>query len=113
LAAEKISEIISLVESGKISHSVATQSIFPALTKDSEKSAIVIAEELNLIQDSDTDSITNFVQEAIDKYPDKVAEYKSGNKGLIGLFMGEVMKISKRKADPKAASQILRELLEK
>jgi len=113
LAAEKISEIISLVESGKISHSVATQSIFPALTKDSEKSAIVIAEELNLIQDSDTDSITNFVQEAIDKYPDKVAEYKSRNKGLIGLFMGEVMKISKRKADPKAASQILRELLEK
>jgi len=113
LGSDKIAEIISLVEAGKISHSVATQSIFPVLTKDVTKSPLEVAEALNLLQDSNEDSITGFVQEAIDKYPEKVLEYKNGNKGLIGLFMGEVMKISKRKADPKAASKILRELLEK
>ena len=42
--------------------------------------------------------LDNYIEEAISKYPEKVAEYKSGKKGLIGLFMGEVMKISKRKS---------------
>ena len=44
---------------------------------------------------------------------DKVKEYKKGKKGLIGLFMGEVMKLSKGKADPKLANQLLIRELEK
>ena len=43
----------------------------------------------------------------------KVAEYRSGKKGLMGLFMGEVMKKSQGKADPKVATKLLTELLEK
>ena len=53
-------------------------------------------------QDSDKDTLSEFVKQAISKYPDKVKEYKSG-KGLIGLFMGEVMKLSKGKR-PKLAN---------
>ena len=53
------------------------------------------------------------MEEAIAKYPEKVLEYKAGKKGLIGLFMGEVMKLSKGKADPKIANQLVREALEK
>ena len=60
-------------------------------------SAQEIAKNNNWIQDSDTDTLSEFVQQAISKYPDKVEEYKSGKKGLIGLFMGEVMKLSKGK----------------
>ena len=74
---------------------------------------VVLAEEGNLIQDSDEDSINDFVKQAIEKYPDKVVEYKNGKKGLIGLFMGEVMKLSGGKADPKKANQLVQELLDK
>jgi aspartyl-tRNA(Asn)/glutamyl-tRNA(Gln) amidotransferase subunit B len=45
--------------------------------------------------------------------PEKVAEYKKGKKGLLGLFVGEVKKISKGKADPKLTNQLLIETLEK
>ena len=47
------------------------------------------------------------------KYPDKVVEYKAGKKGLIGLFMGEVMKLSKGQADPKITNKLLQTELEK
>jgi aspartyl-tRNA(Asn)/glutamyl-tRNA(Gln) amidotransferase subunit B len=57
--------------------------------------------------------LEQFVAEAIAKYPEKVAEYKSGKTGLLGLFMGEVMRLSKGKADPKVANQLVKEALEK
>ena len=44
-------------------------------------------------------------------HPDKVAEYKKGKKGLIGLFVGEVKKISQGKADPKLSTQLLEKKL--
>jgi aspartyl-tRNA(Asn)/glutamyl-tRNA(Gln) amidotransferase subunit B len=43
--------------------------------------------------------------------PDKVAEYQKGKKGLIGLFVGEVKKLSKGKADPKMVTSLLQEKL--
>ena len=80
---------------------------------NTDLSAEEIAKNNNWIQDSNTDNLSEFVQQAISKYPDKVEEYKSGKKGLIGLFMGEVMKLSKGKADPKIANQLVRKELEK
>ena len=65
---------------------------------NTDLSAEEIAKNNNWIQDSNTDNLSEFVQQAISKYPDKVEEYKSGKKGLIGLFMGEVMKLSKGKS---------------
>ena len=50
---------------------------------------------------------------ALAKYPEKVKEYKAGKKGLLGLFMGEVMKLSGGKADPKVASKLVQQELEK
>lgn len=111
LKAERLGQLIGLVEEGKVSTSIASQSIFPELVS-SDESPLAIAERLDLIQDSDSDSLKAFAEQAIAAFPDKAAAYKAGNKGLLGLFMGEVMKLSQRKADPKAASQILRELLE-
>ena len=83
------------------------------MVKNPEQSAEEIAKNNNWIQDSDSSSLEGFIQEAISKYPDKAAAYKAGNKNLLGLFMGEVMKISKGKADPKISNQLLREALEK
>lgn len=113
LSTEKLSELIKIVEDGKVSHSVASQKIFPVLVSSPDKSPMKIAEEMNLIQESDSDSLKEFARQAITKYPDKVLEYKNGKVGLIGLFMGEVMKLSKGKADPKIANQIVKEILDK
>ncbi|NNK80641.1 MAG: hypothetical protein HKO93_04010 [Flavobacteriales bacterium] len=111
LSAERLSRLIQLVEDGKVSSSIASQNIFPELLKSDEMPED-IAHRLDLIQDSDEGNIKQFAEQAIATYPDKADAYRKGNKGLLGLFMGEVMKLSQRKADPKAASQILRELLE-
>ena len=79
----------------------------------SDKTAKEIATENNWIQESNSDAIDDYIKQAINKYPDKVKEYKAGKKGLIGLFMGEVMKLSKGKADPKLANELLMKELEK
>jgi aspartyl-tRNA(Asn)/glutamyl-tRNA(Gln) amidotransferase subunit B len=71
-----------------------------------------IAESLDLIQNSDSGALTEFVNQALAMYPDKVAEYKGGKKGVLGLFMGEVMKLSGGKADPKVTNELVRKALE-
>lgn len=109
----KIAEIIELIDSGKISNSAASQRLFPEMIKEHHQSAMQIAEHLNLIQESDQDELQKWIDEAIAKFPEKVIEYKSGKVSLVGLFMGEVMKASKGKADPKFATKLLKESLDK
>lgn len=112
MSPERLAELIKLVDKGKVSNSVANQKVFGEMLK-SDLSAEEIAKTNNWIQESDTDALQDFVQQALEKYPEKVEEYKNGKKGLIGLFMGEVMKLSKGKADPKIANKLVREALEK
>lgn len=113
LKPEQIASIIELIDSGKVSHTAAAQRIFPEMIRNPNTTPIAIAEAENLIQESDSNALNEFVVKAIAMYPDKVTEYKSGKKGLVGLFMGEVMKLSKGKADPKLASKLVTEALEK
>jgi aspartyl-tRNA(Asn)/glutamyl-tRNA(Gln) amidotransferase subunit B len=102
-----IAELISLIDSGKISYTIASQRIFTELLKHPNKSALEVAQQLNVIQDSSLDSIQPIIDEVIKEFPLKVEEYKHGKKGIIAMFMGEVMKRSKGKADPKVASELL------
>jgi aspartyl-tRNA(Asn)/glutamyl-tRNA(Gln) amidotransferase subunit B len=111
LAPKTMAVLIELVDEGKINFSIASTRIFPVLLKDNSKTPIQIATELNLLQDSDENSVLAWVEEAIAKMPDKVIEYRKGKKGLIGLFVGEVKKISKGKADPKLTNRLLMEKL--
>ena len=112
ISTKRLAQLIELVCDGRVSNSVATQKIFGELI-GTDTSAEEIAKKNNWIQESNTDTLQSFVEEAIAKYPEKVLEYKAGKKGLIGLFMGEVMKLSRGKADPKIANQLVREELEK
>ncbi len=109
----KIADIIALIDSGKVNYTIASQRIFPALLKEPAKTAADIAKENNLIQESDTGVLEEFIKLALEKYPEKVIEYKNGKVGLLGLFMGEVMKLSKGKADPKKATELLKNVLDK
>lgn len=75
------------------------------------KEAANFAKEQNLIQESDVSAIGPIIDQVLDKFADKVVAYKKGKKGLIALFVGEVMKQTKGKADPKVTNEILLEKL--
>jgi aspartyl-tRNA(Asn)/glutamyl-tRNA(Gln) amidotransferase subunit B len=107
----KIASVIQLVDDGKVNFSIASTKILSALLIAPQKEPLQIATELNLIQESDSVSVATWVAEVIDKMPEKVKEYKSGKKGLIGLFAGEVKKLSKGKADMQVVNKLLAEKL--
>ena len=111
LSASKLAGLIALVEKGLVSFSVASQQLLPAMAKNADKEAHTLAEEMNIIQESNSDSIAPIVEEVLASFPQKVKEYHNGKKGLIGMFMGEVMKRSRGKADPKVANELLKEKL--
>ncbi len=111
LSMASLAELIQLMDEDKISNSVAYQRLFPALLEHPEKTPAEMAQSLNLMQTNDADFLQKVAQEVLAQFPDKVAEYKKGKKGLIGFFMGELMKRSQGKADPKAATAILQEAL--
>jgi aspartyl-tRNA(Asn)/glutamyl-tRNA(Gln) amidotransferase subunit B len=109
---EKIAQLIRLIDDGKVSFSIASQRIFPELIKNPSDMPLAIAEKLNLIQDSDEGTILAYIQEVIDSNPNEVERYRNGEKQLTGFFMGQLMKVSKGKADPKSANALLRNKLE-
>ena len=111
LKPEKIAALIQLVDDGKVNFSIAATKILMALMVDPSKSPLEIATDLNLLQESDSESVAEWVNAVIAKMPDKVKEYKSGKKGLIGLFAGEVKKLSKGKADMQIVNKLLAEKL--
>ncbi len=107
----QIAELIALVDDGKISNSAASQNVFPALVNTPDKGALTLAQELNLIQESNADALLPIVEEVLAAWSEKVEEYKAGKKNLMGLFVGEVMKRSGGKADPKLTNKLLGERL--
>jgi aspartyl-tRNA(Asn)/glutamyl-tRNA(Gln) amidotransferase subunit B len=109
---KRLASLITIVDQGKVSNTVATSKVFPAMLVCND-TADKIATDNNWIQESDSDALGDYIKLAIAKYPEKAKDYKEGKKGLIGLFMGEVMKLSKGQADPKLANQLLRNQLEK
>lgn len=108
-----MASLIELVDDGKVSFSVASQSIYPELLNPDGESPLEIAQRLNLIQESDESSLIPIVESVLAENQGKVKEYKSGKKGLLGMFMGQVMRKSNGKADPTVATKILTELLAK
>jgi aspartyl-tRNA(Asn)/glutamyl-tRNA(Gln) amidotransferase subunit B len=108
----KLAELISLIDEGKVSNSVANQRIFPELIQNPDEEAIDIATKLNLIQESDENSIKNYISKVMELNPNEVARYVGGEKQLVGFFMGQLMKVSQGKADPKQANQLMRSMLD-
>lgn len=106
LQPQQLAALILLVESGQVSFSVAATRVLPVIAESNE-APMAIAEKLQLLQVSDASELEKWVDEALTSMPEKVAEYKKGKKGLIGLFVGDIKKRSKGKADPKLVTQLL------
>ncbi len=108
---ETLAELIALIESGLINHTIATQKLFPALLEAPETTPQVLAERNNWIQNSNTNELVTLIEEVLQAMPDKVEQFKKGKKGLMGLFVGEVMKKSKGTADPRVLNELLSQKL--
>ena len=113
ISAKSIADLIKIIDDGKISSTVASQKVFPAMLEGQSKSPLQHAESMNLIQESNEDSILEFIEKVIKQHPSEIERYTNGEKQLMGFLMGQLMKISRGKADPKAANQLLRQTLDK
>ena len=102
---ESIVELVNLVDSKTISSSIAQQ-VFSEMY-ETGKSPAVIVKEKGLAQVSDTGAIEKFCDEAIAANPNSVADYKSGKAAALNFLKGQVMKLSKGKANPNLVGEIL------
>ncbi|TAG62175.1 MAG: Asp-tRNA(Asn)/Glu-tRNA(Gln) amidotransferase GatCAB subunit B, partial [Runella slithyformis] len=108
---QTLANLIQLVEQNKVSNSTATQKILPLLLQDSTQSPLELAQQNNWLQNSDAGALEQIIDQVLAAMPDKVKEYQKGKKGLMGLFVGEIMKQSKGSADPKMVNQLLAQKL--
>jgi aspartyl-tRNA(Asn)/glutamyl-tRNA(Gln) amidotransferase subunit B len=79
---------------------------------ENDSSAIEIAQKNDWIQDSGDDSIKDLIKEVFSENPSEFERFKAGEKKLMGFLMGQLMKKSKGKADPKSASKLINEMVE-
>ena len=112
LTVTALAALISLVEDETVSYSAAQQRLFPALVEQPHAVPAELAQSLGIVQQKDAGALEIHVDAVLADWPDKVAEYRAGKKGLIGLFMGEVMKRSGGSADPKTTTALLRSKLD-
>ncbi|AMJ65679.1 Asp-tRNA(Asn)/Glu-tRNA(Gln) amidotransferase subunit GatB [Hymenobacter sp. PAMC 26628] len=108
----QLAGIIELIDAAKINYSVASKQLFPYLLEHPTANATGAAEALGLLSKTDGDELGALVAQVLAANPAKVAEYRAGKKSLTGMFMGELMKLTGGKADPKQANQLLRAALE-
>ena len=107
--AENLSKLINLIKNGTISGKIA-KTVFE-LMANGDKDPQKIVEEKGLKQESDPKALESLIEKVITENPDKVKEYKSGKEKLFGFFVGQVMKASDGKANPKLVNDILKKKL--
>jgi len=104
-----IAELVELFANDTISSKIAKQ-IFPDVI--SGKSPKIIIEERGLLQVSDTSLIAVAVDKILSENPDSIIKYKSGKTNVVGFLIGQIMKETKGKANPKIVNELLIEKLE-
>ena len=112
ITADHIAELANMIENKKISHTIVAQKLFPAMLKNNKDTPTEIATKNGWLQQNDAKLIIKLVEEVIMKNPEKSIKYKEGNTNLIGFFMGEIMRETKGKINPKLINEILKNKLE-
>jgi glutaminyl-tRNA synthetase len=107
--AKQISELVKMVDDETISSKIAKQ-VFDEMAKTGED-PIQIVEAKGLVQISDPAKISPIIDEIIAKNPDNVAKFKAGNTKLLGFFVGQVLKTTGGKANPKVVNELVAEKL--
>ena len=104
-SAKQIAELIKMVDDKTISSKIAKQ-VFEEMTQTG-KNPTQIVEDKGLVQISDPAKISPIIDEIIAKNPDNVAKFKAGNTKLLGFFVGQVLKATGGKANPKVVNELV------
>jgi aspartyl-tRNA(Asn)/glutamyl-tRNA(Gln) amidotransferase subunit B len=110
VAARELGALVRMIDEGKISGKQG-KDVLVEMFKTG-KSAAAIVEEQGLVQVSDTGEIDSLIDEVIAANPGQLASYRSGKEALFGFFVGQVIKASKGKANPKIVNERLRAKLQ-
>ena len=105
VGAKRLAEMILMIQKGTISGKIA-KTVFVEMWK-SKDSAEKIVQDKGLVQITDTGEIEKIVDEVIAKNPKAVYDYRGGNKKAVGALVGQVMKLTKGKANPQMVNQLL------
>lgn len=107
----QLAEVINLCDDKKIMQQTALQQLLPAIENNQEADIPAMAKSLNLWIEENDDELHGFIDEVLAKYGAQVSAYKKGKKGVLGLFVGEVLKMAKGKADPQKVNSLVQEKL--
>ncbi len=109
LRQDAVGELIDLIEDGTLSTRIA-KDVFAAMVATGKRPAAIV-EERGYRQVSDAGALQPIVTSLVTRFPDKVAQYRDGKTGLMGFFVGEVMKETKGQANPQMVKDLLAEKL--
>jgi aspartyl-tRNA(Asn)/glutamyl-tRNA(Gln) amidotransferase subunit B len=110
VSAERLAGLIALVRQGTVSHQAAKR-VYTELARSPQDDPRTVAERLGLVQVSDQGALSAWVDEVLAAHPGEVARFRGGEAKLMAFFVGQVMKQSKGKADPKGVQPLLQERL--
>jgi aspartyl-tRNA(Asn)/glutamyl-tRNA(Gln) amidotransferase subunit B len=110
VAPHRLSALIGLVQDGTLSHQAAKR-VYTELAGSGSETPRAVAERLGLVQVSDRGALASWVEEVIAAHPGEVTRFRNGETKLMAFFVGQVMKRSKGKADPKGVQPVLQERL--
>ena len=110
ISPENLGNLINLINNGTISGKIAKE-IFPLMLEDNRDPALIVKEK-NLTQISDLSEIENIIDKILDKSEREVQQYLEGKEKVFGYFVGQVMRETKGKANPKLVNELLREKLD-
>jgi aspartyl-tRNA(Asn)/glutamyl-tRNA(Gln) amidotransferase subunit B len=108
--AGRLADLVGLVRDGIVSHQAAKR-IYAELARSPGEEPRAVAERLGLVQVSDQGALAGWVDEVLAAHPGEVARFREGEAKLMAFFVGQVMKRSKGKADPKGVQPVLAEKL--
>ncbi len=109
ISAKNLAELLKLVDESVISGKIA-KTVFDDMARTGRDPKAIV-EEKGLVQVSDSGAIEEIVEKILDRCPAEVAAYQNGKTQLMGFFVGQVMKETKGRANPKMVNQLLKQRL--
>jgi aspartyl-tRNA(Asn)/glutamyl-tRNA(Gln) amidotransferase subunit B len=103
----QLKNVIDIITSGKVAKASVYQYLIPAMIENHDINPLDLAQKLELVKSENQDFLDEVIGKIMQEFPDKVKEYQSGKKGLIGFFVGQVKKEVGNKADPKTVNEKL------
>jgi aspartyl-tRNA(Asn)/glutamyl-tRNA(Gln) amidotransferase subunit B len=109
VAPENLAGLVALIDEGTISGKIA-KTVFEEMVASGRSPAAIVAER-GLVQVTDRGAIDAAVERVLAAHPDKVADFRGGKDKLFGFFVGQVMKETAGKANPKQVNELLQKRL--